>query len=215
MYKFLLSCTIIFGLLTNSLYAEVKASGGVEKAEFSFEEGKHYSVLERPLPTHMPDVVNFFYYGCRSCYQLSPVLLDWGNKSGYAIGLVPLHNETTFADSARMFHTFIEMGELEKMHELGYVIFQTKKSKAFGAERINEFLVRHKVDKDRFWELWGSEAVNERLRVSHQLSAQIGAFKTPTFIVKKRFMMDTDTITSMDEFFALLSFLVEIEGDKS
>jgi len=175
---------------------------------FEFEEGTHYAVLASPLPDLAP-VVEFFYFGCRSCYQLIPELSQWSRRSGNNIALVPAHTETKLVDGARLFHTFVEMGVLDKMYELGFVIYQTEESELYGKARIDDFLNRHQVDTQRFWDTWSSEAVNRRLATSQQLTRLAGVVKTPTFVVNGRYRVETDTIKSMDELYALLTYLAD------
>lgn len=181
-----------------------------EEGVYNFEEGRHYVLLPEPIP-NMATVTEFFYFGCRSCYQLIPAVSQWRADSGHEVALVPVHTERRLVDAARMFHTFVEMGVLAKMYELGFVIYQSEDSKLYGKSRINDFLIRHKVDVKRFWETWGSERVNRRLQTSLQLTRLAQVIETPAFLVEGRYRVNTESVSSLDELFALFDFLVEKE----
>lgn len=180
-----------------------------------FSEGKHYTVLAEPIAGEVAPVLEFFYFGCRTCYQLVPAIANWSHKTGIAVSLVPVHSQTAMTDAARLYHTFAEMGVLAQMYELGYVIFQTEASELQGKARIDDFLLRHKVDQQRFWELWSSDAVNRRLAASLALTQQAQIYKTPAFVVQGRYLVDIDAITEVEQLFQLLDYLNKIPVSKT
>lgn len=173
-----------------------------------FVEGKHYKKLTVPLPVGQAPVVEFFYYGCKSCYQLVPEIANWSYTTKIEVILVPAHSETTMLDEARMFHTFEHMGVLDKMYELGYVMFQTESNDLKGVDRVNSFLDRHKVDKDKFWAIWNSDVISQKLKASGQLTKQAQVSKTPTFVVHGIYKTDVESLKSVEELFELLNYLV-------
>ena len=178
------------------------------KETVNFEDGKYYQVLQEQIVPETVPLLKFFYFGCRACYQISPDLSKWSQRTGTAISLVPLHGETSQVDAARLFHTFAEMGVLGAMYELGYVIFQTEEVKLQGKERIDFYLDRHKVDKETFWQAWSSEAVKEKLRNSLALSQKAAIHKTPGFVVRGKYLVKTEALASFDELFELLTYLL-------
>jgi thiol:disulfide interchange protein DsbA len=151
--------------------------------------------------------MEFFYFGCKTCYQLVPALAQWSHETGIGVTLVPVHSDNAMVDAARLYHTFAEMNVLSRMYELGYVIFQTDKSELKGEARINDYLERHRVNKERFWKIWNSDKVNKRLAGSLALTQQAKIYKTPTFLVKGRYMVNIDAITHVEHLFQLLEYL--------
>ncbi len=174
----------------------------------AFVAGKHYQVLSQPLPADpSAPVMEFMYYGCKTCFQLSPAIAEWSNKTKIGVTLVPAHSETAMVEEARMFHTFDVMGILGEMYEEGFIIFQTDQTKLQGADRVNSFLAQHKVNKEKFWEVWKSDAVKQRLAGSAALTKQAKIFKTPTFVVHGIYMVDLEALKSVEELFVLLEHL--------
>jgi len=173
-----------------------------------FVAGKHYQVLPQPLPTDpSTPVMEFMYYGCKTCFQLSPAIAEWSNATKIGVTLVPAHSENAMVEEARIFHTFEVMGVLGEMYEEGFVIVQTDKTKLQGEERVNYFLAQHKVDKDKFWQTWKSDAVKQRLAGSAALTKQAKIYKTPTFVVHGVYMVDLESLKSVEELFVLLEHL--------
>ena len=199
---------MILALLMIVMLNSYASANGVQTNN-SFEQGKHYKVLDAPITTGLAPVMEFFYYGCRTCYQLVPSIAEWSHETGIGVSLVPAHSESSLTQAARLHHTFAEMGVLSTMYELGYVIFQTEKSKLQGVDRINEFLSRHNVDQERFWQVWAGDAVSKRMAGSLVLTRQAKVFKTPAFVVQGKYVVDIDTITSTEQLFGLLTYLAK------
>lgn len=173
-----------------------------------FVEGTHYQLLANPLPVDpSAPVMEFMYYGCETCFKLAPVIAEWSYTKKIGVSLVPTHSETAMVDAAQLFHTFEVMGVLDSMYEEGFILFQTKESKLEGADRINEALSRHSIDKNQFWDIWKSDAVNKRLIASGQLTRQAQVFKTPTFLVQGIYKVDIQSLKNIEELFLLLEYL--------
>lgn len=204
----LMICAMLFSYSCAAEVASSKSNQSLETNK-NFIEGKHYKKLVTPLPAAMGPVVEFIYFGCRACYQLVPEVANWSFTTGTGVALVPAHSETTMLDEARMFHTFDQMGVMDKMYELGYVIFQTQKTNLQGEARVNSFLERHHVDKDKFWTVWKSDLVTQKLKESAALTKHAQISKTPTFIVHGVYRVDVESLQSVEELFELLEYLVK------
>lgn len=185
--------------------ATAEADVGAKPAG-EYVEGRDYRVLEQPI-AGAPDVIELFFYGCRACYYLTDDLADWSSDKKVGFSLVPAHTDTNLVESARMFHTFGVLGRLD-LHVDGYVLFQ-EPSELQGEERINALLAERGVNKDEFWAAWGSEAVNQRLAGSYQLTERAGVSSTPAFIVQGKYVVELGVIEGSEGVLNLLEFLVK------
>jgi thiol:disulfide interchange protein DsbA len=181
---------------------------------YSFNSGEHYTVLEQPLPDAVAPVIEFFYFGCRACYQLADAVAGWSEQTGIPVALVPAHTDTKLVDAARLYHTLAEMGEVQH-YKAGYVLFQTNNSSKQGEARVNEFLQALQIDQERFWQVWGSDAVNQRLAGSFMLTRAAGITSTPAFVVQGRYRVEPSVIESVDELFALLEHLAALPAEQA
>jgi len=206
--RVLMALLVVLSVSSNLVLAAKEPSPKELSVNKTFVVGKHYQVLPQALPTS-PDtpVMEFMYYGCRSCFQLAPAIAEWSARKNIGVSLVPAHSESAMVEEARIFHTFDVMGVLGEMYEEGFVMVQTDKTKLQGAERVNYFLEQHKVDKDKFWATWKSDQVNKRLVASAALTKQAQIMKTPTFIVNGIYKVDTESVKSVEELFELLEHL--------
>ncbi|KAA0874394.1 DsbA family protein [Nitrincola tapanii] len=178
----------------------------VQAPLYVFEENQHYTQLAQPLPEGVAPVLEYFYYGCTTCYQLTDAITQWSQSEAVALGRVPVHSQTDLVDAARIFHTLAVIGEQAK-YSIGYQMFQAQNTSLQGADRINAFLQQYAVDPQAFWEAWGSEAVERRLIGSYMLTQLAAIQSTPAFVVQGRYKVELPVIESVDELFALLSYL--------
>lgn len=176
----------------------------------TFVEGKHYQVLPKFLPTdaRVP-VMEFMYYGCETCFKLAPAIAEWSYTKKIGVTLVPVHSENAMVEEARMFHTFEVAGVFGEMYEEGFAMFQSKESNLQGADRVNSFLAKHSVNKEKFWQAWESDAVKQRLVKSAELTKMAQVTKTPTFVVHGAYKVDITSVKSVEELFLLLEYLTE------
>ncbi|WP_039915849.1 DsbA family protein [Cellvibrio mixtus] len=198
-------------LLLISLFGINTHAADLKQSKSNFIEGKHYQALEAPLINMGAPVVEFMYYGCRACFQLVPAVAEWSHTKKIDVLLVPVHSESAMVEEARLFHTFDVMGVLGKMYEEGFIIVQTDKSKLQGTDRVNSFLDKNGVDKEKFWTVWKSQEVNQRLAGSAALTRQAKIIKTPTFVVHGTYKVDVESLGSVEELFELLNYLVAMQ----
>lgn len=171
-----------------------------------YVEGRDYRQLEQAIPG-APAVIELFYYGCRACYYLTDELNDWSRSSDIVLSLVPAHGEDQLVDGARLFHTIAVLGRLD-LHREVYVLFQ-EPSELQGEDRINAFLDENGIAREDFWSAWGSDAVNQRLAGSYQLTELSGAQSTPAFIVQGKYVVELGVIDGSEGLLSLLEHLVK------
>lgn len=173
----------------------------------AYVAGQDYAVLDQPLAAEVAPVLEFFYYGCLACYNLTDPLSKWSQSSSIPVALVPAHSDTHLVDSARMFHTFNVIGRSD-LYVYGYILFKQKDSDLEGEARVNALLKEHDVDQELFWAAWGSDEVNQRLAGSYQLTQLAGVQSTPSFIVAGKYRVDIKGLDDTEQLFSLLSYLV-------
>lgn len=202
-YIFLLLSAFWLAACTQT-QTDTSAAAAQTQTAKHYVEGTDYRVLEQPI-AEAPAVIELFYYGCRACYYLTDELADWSKAQEIPVSLVPAHGEEHLADGARVFHTLAVLGRLD-LHVDAYVLFQ-QPNELQGADRINALLDARGVERDAFWQAWSSDAVNQRMQGSMQLTALSGAGSTPSFIVQGKYVVEPRLIESSEQLFDLLQYL--------
>ena len=184
-------------------------AGTASASAADYVEGRDYRRLEQAIPG-APAVMELFYYGCRACYYLTDELDGWSRDKDITLSLVPAHGQDHLVDGARLFHT---LGVLERLdlHREGYVLFQ-QPSELEGEERINALLDEQGIAREDFWNAWGSDAVNQRLAGSYQLTALAGVQSTPSFIIQGKYVVELGVIDGSEGLLGLLEYLVNQKG---
>ncbi len=195
---FLRYCVVLIGLLAVSM--QVSAS-------VKFKENVHYTKLAEPMPAGLATVTEFFYYGCTTCYELVPIIDEWAKRQEVDYSVIPAHSETVLVDAARMHHTADVIGELSTLYTVNYRMMQHEMPLQ-GADRVNHYLDQYKIDREAYWRAWSSAQVEQRLRDSAALTKQAQVFKTPTFIVHGVYKVDIEKMSSIEQLFEVLDFLV-------
>ncbi|MBC7404286.1 MAG: thiol:disulfide interchange protein DsbA/DsbL, partial [Cytophaga sp.] len=84
------------------------------------ENGKEYTLLERPQPTDAGkkiEVIEFFAYYCPHCYVFDPILSDWVKKQGDNIAFKRIHvSDSRVVPHQKLFYSLEAMGKLEELH---------------------------------------------------------------------------------------------------
>lgn len=171
--------------------------------------GRDYQLLE-PQIIDAPEVIEIFFYGCEACYLLAPELTRWSAATNTDIVMVPAHNQQQLVSAARLFHTLDSMG-LSELHPHAYALYH-EQSLLEGEDRINALLQANDVKPELFWSVWSSDVITQRLSGSYALNAMLGVRVTPTFIVRGKYRVEVDEIGEGDDLFALLEYLVKLEG---
>jgi len=207
-HLFLLFTAFLLAACTQTASVETAQTEAPKAAEAArdFVEGRDYRRLEQTIEG-APEVIELFYYGCRACYHLTDELDDWSRDQKITLSLVPAHGQNHLVDGARLFHTLGVLGRLD-LHRDAYVLFQ-EPSELEGQDRINAMLDVQGVAREDFWNTWSSDAVNERLAGSYQLTSLAGVQSTPSFIVQGKYVVEFGVIDGSEGLLSLLEHLVK------
>jgi thiol:disulfide interchange protein DsbA len=151
------------------------------------EAGKDFVETQRPTPI-VPgkiEVLEFFFYGCRGCYQMQLDLDAWfeTNKDRVLRRRVPVATRSPWESLARFYFRLERKNLITDLHG---AVFQA----------IHEQSISLKGDADQIrWikekgfpisseEFFGDErVVDERIRQSNKLVERYGVTVTPTLVI--------------------------------
>ena len=137
---------VVAFLLSQSAWAE----------GFQYEEGTHYALLEVPVKTRNPGVVEvteYFSYGCPHCYRFEPLVQQWKNDlpEDVEFNRTPaIWQITGYELYARTYYTAQALGVLDKVH---YPLFQAihgDQRPLLDLKSMAVFMAEHGVDPEAF-----------------------------------------------------------------
>ena len=191
----------------------------VQAQGFQYEEGTHYAVLEVPVRTRNPEVVEvteYFSYGCTHCYQFESVLQLWKKRlpEGVEFNRSPaIWQSSSYQLYARTYYTILALGVQESVHlPLFQGIHVENRSLGTLGEMTN-FMKELGVNPSDF-----VKTFNDSLGVKAQYQQAIArqrlyrARSVPTLIVNGKYRVNaTMTSNSNVGMLQVASFLVEKE----
>ncbi len=208
------------GVLALLVVASFSADVGARPA---YRLGVHYDLIapaERVF-SRQPDrveVVELFWYGCRSCYAIQKVLADWRRRKGEAIDYVrlPAVTEAAMIPLARAFYAAQELGVVERVHIPLFTAIHAFRRRLDGDEALKRFFGEYGVREDDFIRAYRGTRVADGLRRSRIMGKRYEIRGVPTLVVDGRYRVDASQVSGASQLIDVLDYLVALEqGDDS
>lgn len=156
------------------------------------ENGKEYTLLERPQPTDAGkkiEVIEFFAYYCPHCYVLDPILSDWVKKQGDNIAFKRIHvSDSRVVPHQKLFYSLEAMGKLEELHTKIFNAFHVERNRLQTDAEVLEFVTKAGIDKQKFLDVYNSFSIQSKLNRSALLMTSYQIDSWPKIAVDGRFM---------------------------
>ena len=158
-----------------------------------YEEGIDYARVVPPQPTTSADkveVVELFWYGCPSCYQLEPLLHDWLENKPDHVEFVrlPAILNPNWEHLSRAYITADLLGVVDRIHGPLFDRLHTKRDRGLHTEEgLAAFFAEHGVDEQKFRDTFHSFATMTRVNQAKLAGRRYGASGVPTLIVNGKY----------------------------
>lgn len=184
----------------------------VSVARAELVEGRDYTVLQNPQPTHSGnhiEVIEFFWYGCPHCYQLHPYIKAWSKRMPKDVSFryVPAIFRPNWIPGARIFYALEVLGARDKLHDKVYDAINLDKIDLTKEDVLFDWVAKQGVDRQKFIDAYNSFSVqNQDVPRSTNMSKSYGLTGVPAVVVDGKYMTSgrmggtpQDTIKIMDE----------------
>lgn len=161
-------------------------------------EGQDYIAIE-PHPVEAGDrveVIEFFYYGCRSCYLLEPVLRDWAAFRAAQIDfrLIPALRRAAWAPLSDLFFALNSLGLLPRLHDRVYIeIHERERMLSSTSEQIR-WASEQGVDPAAFEAALASDATLIATQQARDSTVAYGIRATPSIVFDGRYVTTGEMI---------------------
>ncbi len=196
-------------------------------AQKTFIEDIHYAELFDPVPTSVApgkiEIVAMFWYGCPHCNQLEPELAKWKTSLPNDVELVQIpgvfkdragNPNPAWALSARAYYALEALGKADELHPKIFAAIHEQGRRLNSVDAFARFVASQGVDEKKFREAMSSLAVETKTRKAVELTEKYGLTGVPALIVNGRYRVLNQAITSYDEMFQIVDFLVEKERSR-
>ncbi len=193
----------------------------------SFVEDIHYAELFDPVPTSVApgkiEIVEMFWYGCPHCYQLEPELEAWKASLPDDVELVQVPGvfkdrsgkpNAGWALSARAYYALEALGKADELHPKIFAAIHEQGRRLNSVDAFARFVASQGVDERKFREAISSLAVDTKTQKAIELTEKYGLTGVPALVVGGRYRVLNKALTSYDEMFQIVDFLVEKERSR-
>lgn len=186
----------------------------VARAQRIPKEGAEYRKLPRRVATQAPagkvEVVEFFWYSCPHCNSFEPQLEAWARRQPADVVLrrVPVAFRADFVPQQRLFYTLEAMGKREELHAKVFHAIHMERQPTNRPEGIVEWAGKQGLDKDRFLELFNSDAVTAKARDAALLQDAYGVEGVPALGIAGRYYTDGSMAGSLPRSLQVADYLV-------
>jgi thiol:disulfide interchange protein DsbA len=189
-------------------------------ATANFEEGVHYVELFQPLlvdsPSDKIEVADVFWYGCPHCYQLEPGLQKWKKTIPEDVNVVaiPAVMNPSWGLHAKAFYAAEAIGVLDKVHVPLFQALHEQGRRISSEDALLRFYASQGVDEAKLKAAMGSMAVATKVRRAEKFGSEADLTGVPALIVAGRYRVLSGGVTSYDEMFQVVDFLVDKERSR-
>lgn len=173
--KSLLLALVAAFMLTASVYGQ------------GFIEGQDYEDLGREAVIQSDgrvEVVEFFWFGCPSCFRFEPQLLAWNIPPSINFVNVPATLVRNWRFHAHVYYTMELFGLKDQLMQKFYDALHVDRDRIFNAGRFKEWALKQDgVDADKLAQSLNSFAVLTKVSQADLLAKRYGISGVPTLIV--------------------------------
>lgn len=180
-------------------------------------EGRHYQPVPNPQDAREDgkiEVVEFFWYGCPSCYAFEPHLESWLETKPADVEFT--RYAASFAQPwrvhARAYYTAESLDVVEQVHGALFTAIHEGRNPLNTPEAIGRvFADAANVDAETFQRAYDSFGVETRLRRGDQLARRYQLQGVPTIVVNGRWVTGPQAAQGYERLISLVNHLVELE----
>ena len=170
-------------------------------------------VLIPPQPVVIPDkieVIEFFYYGCESCYRLEPQLQSWLTTLPQDISFrrVPALRRTAWVALTRVYFALEQLGEIERLHTQAYQAVHDERLNLGNSSELYEWAQKIGLDRDKLEQVLDSDVVRAQVQRARDATVAYGIRATPSFVVDGRYVTSGGMVGSLDALLPMVDDLI-------
>ena len=158
-------------------------------------------------------VYEFFWYGCPHCFNLEPTIdrieadLDMDAK----IVKVTVALRDSWTPHAKLYYALSQMNEIDDLHNSIFEEIHIENNRLDTEEAMIEFLSKSEINTEIFSEKYNSYGTEARVKKASNLARKYQIDSVPTLVVNGKYLTSGSFVSSYDELYSVVNFLVERE----
>jgi thiol:disulfide interchange protein DsbA len=175
--------------------------------------GVDYSELrpQQPVQAGKIEVIEFFWYGCPSCYKLEPLIEKWVPRlpGDVLFHRIPALLNEQWAPDAAAFYTFEALGVLNRLHRPYFDAIHRDRVNTRSPAARNDWLQKNGVDVQRFESAYKSFGVQSKVRRAQQLTVDYRVDGTPAMAVHGRYTISVEQARTFEAMLGIADYLID------
>jgi thiol:disulfide interchange protein DsbA len=166
--------------------------------------------------TERIEVIYFFYYGCQWCYQFESYVSDWlkSKPTDVSFRRVPALRNTKWATLTRAFYTYEALSLLPQLHAKTFRAFHQEDLNLQSEGTLFDWVAEQGVARERFQEVFQSDAVTGRIMHSRELTYAFEIDSTPSVAVDGRYLTSSGMTGGVAQLMEVTEQLVQMVRDE-
>lgn len=183
------------------------------QSSLPFEPGVHYRVLEESQRSPEPELREFFWYGCGSCYAFEPLLRSWhaGKEEQVALVRTPGIWNEQMKTHARVFFAASELGVLERVHQDIFDEIHRHGRTLLEEEEILAFFEARGVERPAMAKALSSFTVDSQARSAQGSMRELRIPAVPSLVVNGRYLVSgNEAVRTHEAILAVVDYLLAL-----
>lgn len=187
------------------------ASGGAVAAE-PMEDADYIRISPQPgAGGDRIEVIEFFYYGCDSCYRFEPVLAGWLRKlpSDVSFRRVPALRRMEWVPLTRLYFVLEEAGALDRLHGEVYKAVHEKSIDLGDSGELIKWAEMNGLDRASFEKILNSERMSVKVQKARDTTVAYGIRATPSMVVDGKYLTGGVMLGSLEALLPVVDGLID------
>ncbi|CAK1752890.1 thiol:disulfide interchange protein DsbA [Vibrio crassostreae] len=177
-----------------------------------FNEGEHYKVLDLEA-SKKPMVTEFFSFYCPHCNSFEPIIQQLKQQLPKDAKLQKNHVSFMGGNMglpmSKAYATMIALKVEDKMVPVMFNRIHTMNKPPRDEAELRQIFLDEGVDAKKFDAAYNGFAVDSMVRRFDKAFKDSGLSGVPAVIVNNRYLVEAQGISSLDEYFELVNFLLK------
>lgn len=179
-----------------------------------FSEGEHYKVLDLEV-SKKPTVTEFFSFYCPHCKTFDPIIRQLKAQLPEGVKLnkahVSLMGGAMGKELNKAFATMVVLKVEDKMAPVMFDRIQTMRKAPNSAEEVRQIFLDEGIDAKKFDAAYNGFTVDSMARRYDKQFQDAGLSGVPAVVVNNKYLVQAQSIESLDQYFALVNYLVTLK----